>query len=147
MYKDHIKKNLSIEPIGNGNIYRTVSYDVIAKQTFKLTNKTKDTLGTYSLKVKGEFKGIKTEPTYLLECDSLLPEKTITEKVIFRDNFFRMLLGYQRDNIWIKSNIEIASFPTNGDGPDYDSIMALKPHSFLESYAMPIKIGVHKLLY
>jgi hypothetical protein len=147
LYSTHLKRNLSISIIGNAQIYQTVSYSVVGKISFELKNSSRDTLGCYSIKVKGKFDDIPTEPTYLIGGqENLLPQSKSKDDVVFSDDFFRNLLGYSRDIMFVKGEIEIIQYPHLGNGADYDSIMALKPNAYFEQFSMPVKQGVSKLL-
>lgn len=147
LYSSYVENNILISVNGNAEIYRTVRYEVVGLLNYELKNNTRDTLMAYSIKVRGKFNGIYTDPKYIVaDQDGFTPKSTYKGKIIFHDDYFRNLLSYSSDETWVNGDIEITTYPKWGNGPDYDSIMALKPNTMFEEFSMPIKRGVKKFM-
>jgi len=140
-YESYLKKNLIMSIVGKGFIYRTPADSVLGVIKYNLTNNSTDTLS--ALSVKGEFKGRFTEDTMLYDSPSkhILPQQTITDRIVFSDPFLLIVLGYYYNRMNVKANITISRYPVKGDGPYFNSLIDSKPNAPITEFTNPIVQG------
>jgi len=147
-YQEYLSDSLMLRAVGSGNVYRTISYDVVGCVKYVLENRTNDTLRWFQ--VRGKFRNITTEPKYIdfgKYGTKMPPKSEVAGKIYFSDDFLGSMLGYYRDDIYVPVSLEIEEYPSWGRGPDWDRLAESRPNTVLGIFCNPIKHGVPALYF